>query len=116
MSRRSSPRRLTRTGAARSAVGVEFPLETALAHLVDVAPDVRSRAVDVGEPVLARELAGADRLLVPPPALGIRGQRDDRAADVARRLREREVGGRGPPDRVAPARLAGLAGVEHHLR
>src|SRR5215831_4787286 len=62
------------------------------ARILEAAPDVRSRAVEVGEPVRARELRGADRLLVPAAPVGIRGEGGDGAPDVARRLGEREIG------------------------
>src|SRR5438477_12042198 len=83
------------TGVWRSAdaregspVVVERGVEPGLADLLDESPDVGLRAVDVGEPVFAREPAGVDRLLVPPRPVGIRRQRDDGTTDVSRGLRE----------------------------
>src|SRR5215470_13897087 len=62
------------------------------ARILEAPPDVRSRAVEVGEPIRARELRGADRLLVPAVPVGIRGggrRRRARRRAATRRARSR---------------------------
>src|SRR6185503_20234792 len=81
------PRRVTNDAAAggRAAkLTVVVAVWPAAGFVVrHVAPDVGTRAVDVGEAVLGCELTGIDRLLIPSRAIRIGGQRGDGASDVS---------------------------------
>src|ERR687896_86403 len=77
--------------------------QTRVLDLDEVAPGVGLRAVEVGEPVLARQPARGERAAVAAVDLRVGRQRGDGAADEPRALRDRsEVGVDGGS--VAPVR------------
>src|SRR4051794_38384022 len=92
-----------RTVVRGSAVRVGVEVGGTRSRVGDVAPDLGSGTVDVGEAVGLGQLTRAHRPLVPPRSLVVGRQRGDGAADVPRRLRHHEVGRTGE---LAPVLLA----------
>ena len=75
-------RRLLMMRRGALAVLIEVGVESRFANLMDVPPDIGSRAIYVSEAVFTGELTRGDRALVPAVPLGISGKRGDGAAVI----------------------------------